>query len=234
MLQWGDLFTARQKVALIGLLEVIQRAKIASTQKVFACAFSRVAMSDMSCTRWNAVAEKIQHTFGRQALPIVWDFAEVVVTAEAPGNWESGYRLISDVVDAARTVQPAQSQLADATEHPLPDQAASVWFTDPPYYDAVPYADLSDFFFVWLKRTLPDHRLLTDPFDPTNPLTPKQREAVQDETKHDDGHPKNREWFEATMAKAFAEGRRVLRKDGVGCVVLRIRPRRVGRHSSPA
>ena len=220
MLQWGDLFTARQKVALIGLLAVIQRAKIASTQKVFACAFSRVAMSDMSCTRWNAVAEKIQHTFGRQALPIVWDFAEVVVTAEAPGNWESGYRLISDVVDAARTVQPAQSQLADATEHPLPDQAASVWFTDPPYYDAVPYADLSDFFFVWLKRTLPDHRLLTDPFDPTNPLTPKQREAVQDETKHDDGHPKNREWFEATMAKAFAEGRRVLRKDGVGCVVF--------------
>ena len=53
-------------------------------------------MSDMSCTRWNAVAEKMQHTFGRQALPIVWDFAEVVVTADAPGNWKSGYELIAE------------------------------------------------------------------------------------------------------------------------------------------
>ena len=43
--------------------------------------------------------------------------------------------------------------------------ACAVWFTDPPYYDAVPYSDLSDFFFVWLKRTLPDHPLLRDQFD---------------------------------------------------------------------
>ena len=65
----------------------------------------------------------------------------------------------------------------------------------PPYYDAIPYADLSDFFLVWLKRALPAHPLLRDPFDPTNPLAPKQREAVQDETKHDDGQPKDRKWF---------------------------------------
>ena len=220
MLQWGDLFTARQKVALIGLVEAIQRAKIVGTEQVLACAFSRVTMSDMSCTRWNAVAEKMQHTFGRQALPIVWDFAEVVVTAEAPGNWESGYRLIGNVVDAARSVQPAQTQLADATEHNLPDQTADCWFTDPPYYDAIPYADLSDFFFVWLKRTLPDHPLLRDPFDPENPLSPKTREAVQDETKRDDGRPKDRDWFEESMARAFAEGRRVLQEGGIGAVVF--------------
>ena len=220
MLRWGDLFTARQKMALIELLEAIQKAKSVGTQKVFACAFSRVTMSDMSCTRWNAVAEKMQHTFGRQALPIVWDFAEVVVTAEAPGNWQSGYRLIGDVVDSARSVRPAQTQSADATDHPLPDQAASVWFTDPPYYDAVPYADLSDFFLVWLKRTLLDYPLLKDPFDPSNPLSPKTAEAVQDETKQDNGRSKDRDWFEETMAKAFAEGRRVLHEDGIGSVVF--------------
>ena len=220
MLRWGDLFTARQKVALIELLGVIRKAKIVGTKQVLACAFSRVTMSDMSCTRWNAVAEKMQHTFGRQVLPIVWDFAEVVVTAEAPGNWESGYRLICDVVDAARNEQPGQTQLADATEHPLPDQTAGVWFTDPPYYDAIPYADLSDFFFVWLKRALPDHQLLRDPFDPDNPLSPKTAEAVQDETKQAGGRSKDREWFEETMAAAFAEGRRVLSEDGVGSVVF--------------
>ena len=73
---------------------------------------------------------------------------------------------------------------------------------------------------VWLKRTLPGHPLLRDPFDPDNPLSPKTREAVQDETKRQDCRPKDRQWFEETMAKAFAEGRRVLADDGVGCVVF--------------
>ena len=220
MLQWGDLFTARQKAVLVELLSTIRKANVFDVEHLLACAFNRVSMSNMSCTRWNAVAEKMQHTFGRQALPIVWDFAEVVVTAEAPGNWKSGYRLIGDVVDAARSVQSGQTQFADATDHPLLDEAAGVWFTDPPYYDAIPYSDLSDFFLVWLKRALPDHPLLHDPFDPDNPLSPKTREAVQDETRECNGRVKDRAFFEDTMGDAFAEGRRVLGEDGVGSVVF--------------
>ena len=220
MLQWGDLFTARQKVALITLQDTVWNEALPELAPLLACAFSRVSMSNMSCTRWNAVAEKMQHTFGRQALPIVWDFAEVVITAPAPGNWASGYELIADVVDASVNRNGGQVESADATDHLLPDQAAGVWFTDPPYYDAVPYADLSDFFLVWLKRTLPDSPLLRDPFDPDNLLSPKDREAVQDETKKHEGRSKDREWFEETMAKAFAEGRRVLSEDGVGSVVF--------------
>ena len=141
-------------------------------------------------------------------------------TPEAPGNWKSGYALIADIVDASGNRGDSQVQPTDATEHPLPDQAAQVWFTDPPCYDAVPYADLSDFFLVWLKRTLPAYALLHDPFDPDNPLSPKAREAVQDETKTRNGRVKDREWFEETMVKAFAEGRRVLCEDGVGSVVF--------------
>src|ERR1700687_3444535 len=220
MLHWGDLFTARQKAVLAWLRDRLQQSGSGDCAAVLACALSRVSMSGMSCTRWNAVAEKMQHTFGRQALPIVWDFAEVVVTADAPGNWRSGYELISEVIEASQSCGAGQVQLADATEHPLPDDTAYVWFTDPPYYDAVPYADLSAFFLVWLKRALPQHPLLRDPFDPTNPLTPKRREAVQDETKRVDGRPKDRAWFEETMARAFAEGRRVLRDDGIGSVVF--------------
>ena len=222
MFKWGDLFTTRQKTALAELVDIVQKATAIDTQltEFLACAFSRVAMSDMSCTRWNAVAEKMQHTFGRQALPIVWDFAEVVITADAPGNWKSAYSLLSDVVDTALGAQPAQVQLADATEHPLPNDTASVWFTDPPYYDAIPYSDLSDFFLVWLKRVMPDNHLLRDPFDSENPLSPKMAEAVQDETKQVNGRTKDRAWFEETMAGAFAEGRRVLGVDGVGSVVF--------------
>ena len=220
ILRWGDLFTARQKVALLCLLDRVRNGTVVGSSATLACAFDRVAMSNMACTRWNAVAEKMQHTFGRQALPMVWDFAEVVITAEAPGNWKSGYELISHVIDASASLGGGQVQLADATAHPLPDQTASVWFTDPPYYDAIPYSDLSDFFLVWLKRTLPGHPLLRDPFDSGNPLSPKTAEAVQDETKHVDGRPKDRAWFEETMAMAFTESRRVLDEDSIGSVVF--------------
>ncbi len=116
--------------------------------------------------------------------------------------------------------QSGQIQVADATRHPLPDETVAVWFTDPPYYDAIPYSDLSDYFLVWSKRTLPGHALLRDPFDPENLLSPKTREAVQDETKKDNGRPKDRAWFEETMARAFAEGRRVLREDGISSIVF--------------
>ena len=220
ILRWRDLFTARQKVALVGLFRSMPRIDSLHMKRMLACAFSRVSMSGMSCTRWNAVAEKMQHTFGRQALPIVWDFAEVVAIAEAPGNWRSGYDLVGDVVNATCSEQPAQSTLADAINHPLPDETAGVWFTDPPYYNAVPYADLSDFFLVWLKRILPIYTPLEDPFDLSNPLSPKRREVVQDETKNVDGRPKDRDWFEEAMAHAFAEGRRVLDEDGIGSVVF--------------
>src|SRR5205807_1974189 len=108
-----------------------------------------------------------------------------------------------------------QVHLSDATQHPTISESAHVWFTDPPYYDAIPYADLSDFFFVWLKRMLPGHPLLRDPFESANPLTPKEREAVQDLTKTYAGRPKDRVFFEAVMASAFAEGARVLRNDGI-------------------
>ena len=111
-------------------------------------------------------------------------------------------------------------QIADATDHPLPTESALVWFTDPPYYDAIPYADLSDFFLVWLKRTLPGNQLLRDPFDPHNALSPKSREALQNDSKQYGGHPKNRQWFEEKMAHAFTEGRRVLSDAGVGSVVF--------------
>ena len=113
-----------------------------------------------------------------------------------------------------------QVQAAAACVHPLPDQASTIWFTDPPYYDAIPYSDLSDFFLVWLKRALPSHPLLRGPFNSDNPRSPKAQEAVQDETRECDGRVKDRAFFEDTMGDAFAEGRRVLNEDGIGSVVF--------------
>jgi len=94
--------------------------------------------------------------------------------------------------------------------NPMPDDTAQLFFTDPPYYDAVPYADLSDFFYVWLKRTqgLSHPKLLG-----TN-LTQKDDECIVDEIKN-----KDKKYFESAMAKAMSEGRRVLSPDGI-CVIV--------------
>jgi adenine-specific DNA methylase len=223
MLQWGDLFTARQKVAL----RTVSRAAYDRPQSgddairtTMAMVVGRCADYGSSGVVWAQVGEFVAHTFGRQALPMVWDFAEAVPWSDSSGNLDGAIDWTSRVIEAWPGSKRGQVQPADATQHPLPDEAAHLWFTDPPYYDAVPYADLSDFFLVWLKRALPSHPLLRDSFDPTNALSPKLREAVQDETKRDGDRPKNRAWFEETMAKAFAEGRRVLREEGVGSVVF--------------
>jgi hypothetical protein len=151
---------------------------------------------------------------------MTWDFVEIVATGDLGSNYAAAVGWVAEVLEEWPGSSVGQVQVADSIDHPLLGDSATIWFTDPPYYDAVPYADLSDFFFVWLKRALPGHPLFRDPFDPANALTPKRQEVVQDETKRDDGRRKDRAWFEDRMASAFAEGRRVLREDGVASVVF--------------
>ena len=222
MLQWGDLFTARQKTALVGIGRLLRQVSDERHQDIMAFGIGKQADFNSSLSRWANHMEKSVATFGRQALPILWDWGEVVPVASSSGGLDVAIEWIANAVVtiAESVINYGQVQLIDATQHTLPDQAAGVWFTDPPYYDAVPYADLSDYFLVWLKRTIPNHPLLRDPFEPDNPLSQKTREVVQDETKHSNGRQKDRDWFEEAMAKAFTEGRRILNDDGVGSIVF--------------
>ena len=223
MLRWGDLFTARQKMMLTCFGDPLNLKSSRDSLVFMAMALDRCADYGSSGVVWAQEGEFVKGTFARQALPIVWDFAEAAQLTDSSGNLGGAIDWVARVIEIAAgslSKSSGQVQAADATNHPLPDQAAGVWFTDPPYYDAIPYSDLSDFFLVWLKRALPGHPLLRDPFDPANPLSPKTREAVQDETKTCDGRVKDRAFFEDTMGRAFAEGRRVLSADGVGSVVF--------------
>ena len=225
MLQWGDLFTARQKVVLVTVVSAFSSSdNCAYTNQYMGLLLGGVIDRNVALATWRPQAdqEKVEHLFTRHALPMAWDFGEAVPLSCSTGSFSDRLEILTRTVASMSGAWSGIGQVdaADATNHPLPDQSAGVWFTDPPYYDAIPYADLSDFFLVWLKRTLPDHPLLCDPFDPGNSLSPKTAEAVQDETKRSAGRPKDREWFEETMAKAFAEGRRVLLEDGIASVVF--------------
>jgi len=230
MLQWGDLFTARQKLALIGQAMLIDRANSSHgnpTSIVFALALGKILRHSNVISKWHRGSETVAGAFAMHTLPMSWDFPEMHPMAPYAGGMENS---VSDTLTATEGIQAlslsetaklaGQVALADSVEHPLPDHSSKVWFTDPPYYDAVPYADLSDFFLVWMKRVLLRHSLLRDPFDSGNPLSPKEREAVQDETKRKSDRIKDRSWFEGTMARAFAEGHRILAQDGVGSVVF--------------
>lgn len=222
MNKFADLFTARQKLTLIHLGKEVAERATTPIGKSLALVVSRLSDYGSAQTTWVPSGEFIRGTFGRQALPIVWDFSEPVAWTESSGNFEGSLDWVARVVEAwPYKSETGQVQVADATEMPLPDQAGSVWFTDPPYYDAVAYADLSDFFLVWLKRALPGSPLLRDPFDAQNSLSPKNRGAVQDEYRNQsNGQPKHRDFYESQMATAFAEGRRVLRENGIASVVF--------------
>lgn len=222
MLLWGDLFTARQKLALVILGRLVRQTRYPqSLMHLLTAIFNRCAVYCTALGWWHRPGEKMGPIFGRPALPIVWDFAEVNPLSESTGGYDGALEWVLHVVENwPRGTTVGQNQLADACKIPIPDDSTGVWFTDPPYYDAIPYSDLSDFFFVWLKRIIQDNPLLHDPFDPENPLTPKTFEIVQDESKKFNGMPKDRTFFETRIALSFAEGCRVLRDDGLGCVVF--------------
>lgn len=214
-----DLFTARQLLALITLARMSveagnqvrtrEEAEFAEAVQVgLALAVSRASDHSNSGCSWNPTGEKLQHLFTRQALPIVWDFCETNILAASVGSWISMLAAIETGLQSATSNSGVgHAQICSAASHCLPNDSAHAFVTDPPYYDAVPYADLSDFFFVWLKRALPGFT--------GEILSPKNEECIVDEVKG-----KDKAWFESTMGKAMAEGRRVLAPDGVGVVVF--------------
>ena len=152
MHRFGDLFTARQKASLVELGGLLTSP--GAHQQALSLTLTRIANAGCSLCRWHTSGEKHEGVFSRQALPMVWDFSEGNPFSGSTGGFEGALDWVANVVSAWPGSSAGQVQLADATHHPLPDETASIWFTDPPYYDAIPYADLSDFFLVWLNRIL--------------------------------------------------------------------------------
>jgi adenine-specific DNA methylase len=214
---FSDLFASRQKLTIAILTRLLARNFDTTVTPLLALAMSKIVMQNSSSCRWKSSGESLMDTFGRQALPIVWDFAEANPFAGSTGDFGVAIDWVSEVLALTDCLagRNGQIQQADATKHPLPNETATVWFTDPPYYDNIAYADLSDFFFVWFKRTLPVHYLFLDPLDIKNSLTPKDYEIIEDPARH-----KDKRFFEEAMARAFTEGRRVLSDSGISCVVF--------------
>lgn len=224
MTQFRDLFTTRQLLMLNVVSRLIQEYSGSKEYLRIPLSFAVSRMTDRhsSLVGWYSAGEATDHVFRRQALPMRWDFAEATPFTKSSGSLTNIIsQIASSLTACAATGNRAGSvEVADARSHPLPDMSADVWFIDPPYYDSVPYADLSDYFFVWLKRTLPQHTFVADPFDSSNILTPKTQECVWNRGHLVNGHPKDSQFFEKCASDAFTEGSRLLKEGGIGCIVF--------------
>lgn len=164
---------------------------------------------------WNPheSALSVAHTFGRQALQMTWNYAE----SNPFHFWNRGLIRIIQFIERESIIKKPICNVINGTATSLPfeDKMFDGVIIDPPYYDAVPYADLSDFFYVWLKRTIGD--LHPDLF--TTPLTPKSSEIIQDPGRHG-GKEKSKIWFENELTKSFKEIKRTLKDNGIFILIF--------------
>lgn len=222
--QWSDCFTPRELLALVVLIESLKRCPVAlptAVQTCLALAIDRQANTLTSLSRWNTAGEKIEGVFSRQALPMVWDFGEANPLSAATGSFGGALEWVVDVCSkeshfSLDEVTRGHAVAASATQHPLPNDVADALITDPPYYDAVAYAYLSDFFYVWLRRSLGDAQQGLF----RNTLVPKDNEIVVDRPHELSNSTKDSSFYERELTCSFVEGRRILKPNGVGTIVF--------------
>jgi putative DNA methylase len=221
--RYRDLFTPRQLLLMCTLVDELrlQRPSIEAAlgedraravQTYLALVVDRTADYSTVLCRWAnaASAEKVNGTFARQALPMVWDFAEANPFGASSGDVRENVSRVAEALENCSQTASAHAVRASATSMPLADESQDAVITDPPYYDNISYADLSDFFYVWLRRAVgdlyPDHL--------GGELTPKRNEAIVAPYRHSGDKSGARRFYEDMMRRAFEEAHRVLRPDG--------------------
>ena len=206
MSTWSDLFTNRQLVALTTFSDLVEEARERALNDALAAGLdrgerlenggtgaeayadaittylalgvSRTSDYSSSLCSWHNTGEKMRNVFGRQAIPMVWDYAESNPFSTSSGNFLGQIEWVAKALAHAPAEKPAFVAQQDASGMNYTSLAVS---TDPPYYDNIGYSDLSDFFYVWLRRSL----LSVHSKTVGTMLTPKAEELVANPYRHD-------------------------------------------------
>lgn len=223
MENWGEAFGDRSALCLVELTQLLDRCKISGDAEFKTAVRTCLAMAidrqaDYISTLCSWAGDFVRSSFGRQALAIVWDFAEVYPFSGQTGDFGGAIEWIARVLSRESDAQlsPGHSQQADATQHPLPDDSVNALITDPPYYDAIDYAVISNFYYVWLRRSLRS----VPGVDFSNKETPRDREIVVDSTTTMGHGTRDAAFFESMMREAFRHGRRYVVPNGIAVVVF--------------
>jgi adenine-specific DNA methylase len=228
--RWGDLFNSRQALALLHfsqqvhaayqamLKEGIEEDRTKAIATYLGLLVDRLASYNSTLCYWVIDGEFIGQTFSQgNSLPMSWDHVEVSPFSGATGDWTGAIDWITRVIEHAAMAsdQSAIVRQGTATRLPYPEGYFDSVVTDPPYYAHFAYADLSDFFYVWLKRSI--GFLYSDIF--RTPLTPKSAEIIQEPARHEN-EDEARAFYEEEMTRAFADACRVLRPEGIFVIVF--------------
>lgn len=227
----GDLFTSRQLVALNTLGNLVSQAREKVRRDAIAAGItddnlslyegginatayadavatylglgvSKLADALTSLTRWKPSMDQVIATFARQAIPMVWDYAESNTFNSAAGDYKTTIATLIRAISNLNTNGFNSVKQIDATTS-NPDFYPLI-STDPPYYDNICYADLSDFFYVWLRRSL--SQFYPDIFSTL--LVPKSQELVATPYRFGGDKQKAKEFFEEGLGKAFNQMRK--------------------------
>jgi len=227
MRTFSDLFTSRQLTALTTFSDLVQEARVrvlADAQKqgmaaddvplndggtgadayadavvtYLAVALDKGADYWSTICSWHSGRDTIRNTFARQAIPMVWDFAEANPFSESSGNFTGATNWVVEVVALSPSSATSVVQQRDAVTT-IKGVSRPVISTDPPYYDNIGYADLSDFFYVWLRRSLSS--VYPDLFKTM--LVPKTPELVATPYRFGGSRSKAQAFFETGLAQAF-------------------------------
>ena len=228
---WGDLFNARQTISLYTIFKLVLEYEeqlladgvtkdlARDTTAALALGVSNTVPYLNNLSYWSK--EGMRYAYKGMGLSMKWDWAEAnpIVKSYVGGidfAFLKGNEALQTISHAeiGRYLTVLQQNAAELS---LPDDSADIFFSDPPYYDVVPYADLSDLNFVWLKRFL-NHNF-KDLFNGS--LTPKAEQIVVNPYAPADGRgEQSPERYRERMTKAFSESRRVLKPDGIGCIIF--------------
>jgi putative DNA methylase len=208
---WGHLFTPRQIAALTALSDLVSEAReqvlsdgadghyADAIATYLAFALNRLIDYSNALATWNQSNENVRNLFQRQAIPMAWDFAEANViegdlNIETAAGWVAGGLTYapSQGLGTVRQLDATSAQLADGP---------GIVCTDPPYYDNISYAELSDFFYVWLRRSI--GALYPDLFSTL--LTPKAQELIAGSHRFGGDDEAAEKHFEAGFRSAFTE-----------------------------
>ena len=204
--QWVDLFTNRQLVALSALSDLVSEARSKVLEDALAAGIpagerlegggagaeayadavatylalgvSRTADYCNALCTWNINRDGVAHLFTRQAIPMVWDYVETNILSNSSGNFLGQLGWIAKVIQNTPAQANGVSSHVNAVSRDYVDLVVS---TDPPYYDNIGYSDLSDFFYVWLRKSL----RTIHPSVVGTMLTPKADELVANPYRHD-------------------------------------------------
>ena len=238
--EWSRIFSERQQAAFCSIIRAIQSARVASIEKytesvwssacvaALACCVSRLADFQSTLVTWTPGGEFLGHTFVRYALPLVWDYAEGNPTVDSSGSLLSGIEWVAKVFEHTLTATADASSPTVQNDSALQINSEKTYdaiITDPPYYGAIPYSDLMDFFYIWLRRSIcMDGSEFIRAFEAANgPKWDKDiedGEIVDDITRFDGDAEASRAAYELAMFCAFKNFHSALTQEGRLIVVF--------------